>query len=127
MYKTIEQTRTLLDRIKMEIFGVTFSIRCEVDNKSNNDGGRLFLQAVYTSKCNKSQEVKEWHGRKYYLSDYMTKDEIVKTAYVAFESAVQHEVMEGFTVDGIVLFNPHINFEELLKVSQKEVKRDEVV
>jgi hypothetical protein len=32
--------------------------------------------------------------------------------------------MEGFKVDNIILFNPHINFEELLKISDKEITRD---
>lgn len=39
------------------------------------------------------------------------------------EKAVIHEVMEGFTVDGKVLFNPHVNFEELLTISDREVTR----
>jgi hypothetical protein len=53
----------------------------------------------------------------------MPADEIMKTAYGAFKMAVEHEAMEAFKVDGIILFNPHINFEELLKVSHKEIKR----
>jgi hypothetical protein len=53
----------------------------------------------------------------------MTDDEVVKTAYVAFEAAVKHEILEGFKVDGKILFNPHVNFEALLTVSDKEVFR----
>lgn len=121
MYKTIQETRDLLKRIKMSLFGKEFKIRCEVDNK--NDGGRLFIQVVYDNACNKTGVEQEWHGRKYYLSDYMTQDEVVKTCFVAFQACINHEVMEGFTVDNIVLFNPHVNFEELLKISNKEVKR----
>lgn len=119
--KSVEQIRTLLKRIRINIFGMEFSIRCEIDNKF--DAGRIFLQVVYFAICNKEAKVQEWHGRKFYLSDYMTDDEIIKTSYSAFKTAVEHEVMEAFTVDGIVLFNPHINFEELLKISHKEIKR----
>lgn len=121
--KSLQEIRRLLQRIKLSIFDKEFSIRCEIDNKY--DAGRIFLQIVYKAKCTKTGEEQEWHGRKFYLSDHMTDDEVVKTAYTAFESSVKHETMEGFTVDGIVLFNPHINFEELLKVSNKEIKRDE--
>lgn len=53
----------------------------------------------------------------------MTDDEVVKTAYCAFEAAVKHEVMEGFKVDGKILFNPHMNFEALLSISDKEIYR----
>ena len=123
--KSLIQMRELLKRVKMTLFDKEFTIRCEVDNKF--DAGRIFLQVVYNSKCNKSGVEQEWHGRKFYLSDYMTNDEIIKTSYVAFESAVKHEIMEGFTVDGIVLFNPHVSFEELLKISNKEIKREDVI
>lgn len=52
-----------------------------------------------------------------------TDDEIVKTVYAAFELTVKHEIMEGFKVDGTELFNPHLNFEELIKISNREVSR----
>ncbi len=113
----------MVDRITMSCFGVSFRLRAEHDNEFPN--GRIFIQVVYDSPCTKTGEVKEWHGRKWYLSKHMTDDEIVKTAYVAFESCVKHEVMEGFKVDGITLFNPHASFEELLKVSGLEVSRKE--
>lgn len=108
-------------RITMSCFGTQFRLRIEKDNEYNP--GRLFMQVIYNAPCTKTGEVKEWHGRKYYLSSYMLMDEIVKTAYVAFESCVKHEIMEGFKVDGKVLFNPHVHFEELLKISDKEVQR----
>lgn len=57
----------------------------------------------------------------------MTDDEIVKTAWCAFEAAVKHEIMEGFKVDGKILFNPHLNFEALLSISHLEVKRKEEI
>jgi hypothetical protein len=53
----------------------------------------------------------------------MSDDEIVKTCFTALEQAIKHEVMEGFKVDGIVLFNPHVNYTELLKISNREITR----
>ena len=44
--------------------------------------------------------------------------------YEAFKATIEHEIMENFKVDGIILFNHHINFEELLKISNNEVKRN---
>ncbi len=114
------KVQELVDRISMEIFGQKFGIILERDKVNQK---RLYVQAVYTAPCTNSGEIEDWKGRKYYLSDFMTEDEVIKTCYVAFEQAVKHEVMEGFKVDGTILFNPHINFEELLKVSHKEVKR----
>lgn len=121
MHNSIQDTRDLLKRIKMSMFGKKFTIRCEVDNIYED--GRVFLQVVYFAACTKTGEEQEWHGRKWYLSNYMTKDEVVKTCFTAFKAVIEHEIMEGFTVDNKVLFNPHVDFEELLKISDKEIKR----
>jgi len=114
---------SLTQRCTLSCLGVMFGIRVEND-LINTQTGRVFIQIQYDSVCTKSGSIESWNGRKYYLSEYMTDDEIIKTIYVAFESAVKHELMEGFKVDNIILFNPHINFEELLKISHKEVKRN---
>lgn len=127
--ESLESIQKLLDRISMSLFGIQFKIRCEVDNKyrlvfsDKKLNGRIFIQIVFNAHCQKENMIKEWAGRKYYLSGYMTEDEIVKTAYVAFENTVKHEILEAFKVDGIILFNPHVNFEELLKINFLEVSR----
>lgn len=119
----------LLKRVTLNILGTKMNLRIFWDMKARwKEGGaepRVFLQIeyhAYDSKDN-SGVYRLWSGRKWYLSEYMTDDEIVKTAYAAFEAAVKHEVMEGFKVDGVTVFNPHLNFEELIKISHKEVKR----
>lgn len=116
-----ERVESIVKRISFKIFGKEFTIIVSEDKEFEN--GRIYLQASYSAECTITGEPENWKGRKFYLSQYMTDDEIVKTAYVACEAAVKHEVMEGFKVDGIILFNPHINFEELLKISHREVKR----
>ena len=115
------RVKNITSRISLSCLGKQFWFRVEHDNEFEN--GRVFLQIVYDSPCSHTGQEKGWHGRKFYLSRHMTDDEIVKTAYAAFEACVRHEVMEGFKVDNITLFNPHINFEELLKISHKEIKR----
>lgn len=121
----IEKVKAVTGRISMNIFNTEFRIRVERDNKRPIDG-RIFIQVVFDAPCEKTGEVQEWHGRKWELSDAMTTDEIVKTAYSAFKAAVEHEALEAFKVDGIKLFNPHVDFEELLKISHKEVRREEI-
>jgi len=117
----IDRAKQIISRITASCFGTDFKIRVEHDKEFEN--GRIYLQVFYEAPCTHTGKIDNWNGRKWYLSKHMLDDEIVKTAYVAFESAVKHEIMEGFKVDGIILFNPHINFEELLKISDKEVKR----
>ena len=115
------RVKSITRRISMECLGKTIGIRVEYDNEFEN--GRVFLQCTYSCPCIKTGNMEEWHGRKWYLSRHMTDDEIIKTAYTAFEACVKHEIMEGFRVDGKILFNPHINYEELLLISNKEIKR----
>lgn len=120
---SLKKTQVIAQRLQMSVFGTEFSLRVERDN-NDPENGRVFLQACYMAPCTKTQELKEWHGRKWYLSDYMTEDEIIKTAWCAFEAAVKHETMEGFKVDGVILFNPHVDYNALLEISNQEVSRD---
>jgi hypothetical protein len=106
--------------------GTYFSVQIEYDKKAYKymkSKARLYLQIWYNARCIKTGKYELWHGRKWYLSDYMTEDEIVKTAFAAFKATVEHEVMETFKVKGKPVFNPHIDFKELLKISDKEVTR----
>lgn len=111
----LNRVNKLISRIQVNILGTEFTFRVvELD--------RCFIQVVYAATCTKTGQPDIYRGRKWFLSQYMTNDEIVKTAYLAIETAVKHEILEGFKVDGKSLFNPHLDFEELLKVT-KEVKR----
>lgn len=119
---TIEKVRDTISRITMKCLGNEMIFRIDADTL----GTRLFMQVMYRTVCTKTGKEEYFRGRKWYLSQYMTEDEVIKTAYAAFEAAVKHEVMEGFKVDGIILFNPHINYEELLTVSHREISRNQI-
>jgi len=127
----LEEIRKIANSITMKCVNILFNLHVEYDMKyqrvlPNGDiDARIFLQVSYLAPCTNTGKLELWKGRKYYLSDYMTEDEIVKTAYVAFEQAVKHEVMEGFKKNGVIVFNPHVNHEELIKVSHLEVRREE--
>lgn len=113
--------RLLISHITFTCLEKEFSFIVSNDLTYNTE--RVFIQVRYNSKCNKTGEKETWKGRKWYLSEYMTEDEVVKTAYTACETAVKHEIMEGFKFDDIIVFNPHVNFRELLSISHKEIKR----
>lgn len=132
----INRVKQLLKRVELKCLEKTFNILIKQDDKyteaiSNFPStqhipyeGRVYIQLEYNSACNKDGENDYWKGRKWYLSEHMTDDEIIKTCYAAFEACVKHEIMEGFKVDGKMLFNPHINFEALLSISDKEITRN---
>jgi len=45
--------------------------------------------------------------RKWMLSQFMTKSEVVRTCYLAAQQAELHECAENFKLNGAMLFNPH--------------------
>lgn len=120
----LQQVKLLCIHITMEVMGMPLRLRIQRDCLYPLTG-RVFLQVVYDAPCTKTGNMQEWHGRKWYLSEHMTEDEVIKTAYAAFKAAVEHEVMEGFKICGTVLFNPHVDYKALLAVSHQEVKREQ--
>jgi len=117
------RVRLLLSRVKLECLSKSFDIIIETD-KIN--GSRVYIQLGYWSRCCKTGNEENWKSRKWYLSEFMTDDEIIKTCYSAFRMCIEHEILEGFKVDGKILFNPHINFEKLLEISTEEVVRNSI-
>jgi len=121
--KTLKDIRAIVQLCSASVLDtpVTFFVARDLKHPKT---GRIFIQCKYQSKCTKSGELKTWNGRKWYLSDYMSEDEIVKTAYAAFRATIEHEIMEGFKFEGIRVFNPHLSFRELLKISHLETFRE---
>ena len=47
--------------------------------------------------------------RKWYVSSFACKAEVVRTAYKAVEAAVLHEAQEEFLYRGSAIYNPHLD------------------
>jgi hypothetical protein len=58
------------------------------------------------------------NGRKWVISNHMTKSEVVQTAFKAILTAMEHEIREEFSYKGEAIFGPHFDVEELLRVAQ---------
>lgn len=121
----LEQMRAFFEgnQLNMNCLGIPFTLKISRDDKF---GDRIYLQIIYTSVCSKSKKLETYKGRKFYLSVHMTADEVMKTAYLAFETAVKHEILEGFQIRGTPLFNPHTPYNELIKISHIEKRRNYV-
>lgn len=48
-------------------------------------------------------------GRKWYLSYYMIEQEVERTAFLALQQAVIHEMCENYKFSGYAIRHPHIN------------------
>ena len=118
--KWLKRIKKLTSHMSFALFGQKLYSYVSRDKKW---GKRVYMQMFYTSPCTKTSEIKEWRGRKWYLTPYMTESEVVFTAWAAFEAAVKHETMEGFRFDNQTVINPHVNFRKLLEISPNEVQR----
>lgn len=128
--KELNRVRVLMTRVQIGFMGQKMQFVVSWDKELTPDRldtiayePRVYIQIEYSAPDTKTGENGSWKGRKWYLSKWMTDDEIVKTAYLAFRTCIEHEVLESFTVDGVRIFNPHVSFEELIKVAHTEVKR----
>jgi len=61
-----------------------------------------------------------WRGRKWLLSPHMCVSEVVRTAYKAMQTAVEHEVNERFLYKGVAVFDPHRNIDLLIEIADSK-------
>lgn len=121
---TLAQVKLLVSTLSASVPGMEVTFTATRDLKRPEDG-RVFIQCSYDALCTVSGLPRTWKGRKWYLSDHMTEDEVVKTCYAAFKAAVEHEVMEGFKVNGQRVFNPHTPYQVLMQAAAVEMFRGE--
>lgn len=75
-----------------------------------------YLQVQATEPCVETGEMHTWRGRKWFLSPYMTRSEVVQTAFLAVMVAIEHETRATFTYQGEAIFSPHYNVDRLVEL-----------
>lgn len=58
-------------------------------------------------------------GRKWNLSPYMVKSEVVQTVWAAYEAWVIHEARESFKYKGVAIFGPHFDADALVEIADR--------
>ena len=102
--KSEAEFRAILDQISFGSW--KFQLRTE--------GERTFLRVADPSGvCNVSGQPLPWAGRWHPLSPWMTKSEVVQTAFHAAKTAMEHEIRERFKYRGRTVFGPHFNVDLL--------------
>jgi len=76
-----------------------------------------YLQVSFEGTCSVTGRVTEQKGRKWMLSNHMTRSEFVQTAFLAVKQAMEHEVREEFQYYGEPVYRPHFDVEELWELS----------
>lgn len=105
--RTLESIKELVNHIKFK----DWTFRVEDKN------GCPFLQVIFMDKCSVSGKEEPQHCRKWTLSYHMVDCEVIRTAFKAVQTAMEHEVQEQFTYKGARIFNPHLNLDSLVDVA----------
>jgi len=88
-------------------------------------GDLFYMQARFPEPDLVTGVVEMQHGRKWILSKYMTKSEVVTTAFKAVITAEEHEIREKFRYNGRMIFGPHFDIDALWSVARQiEVRED---
>lgn len=82
------------------------------------DAGVPYLQVSFKAKCPTNGFMQEWQGRKWQLHQHMDKSDIVRTAFKAVMTAMEHEARENFLYRGRPIFGPHQDIDALWEASQ---------
>lgn len=107
----IERLDTILKKIKYNKDGWEF--------RSGVMGDGFFIQIRFDAIDINTGVVQLQSGRKWYISKFMTKSEVVQTAFYACLKAEEHECREQFTYDGEAVFCPHYSIDELHEFSKR--------
>ena len=83
------------------------------------EGGPILLKV-----CFEDDSGVRWSGRKWYISRWSTKSEVIQTALKAVLTAEEHEAREKFLYQGKAIFGPHIDTDALLRASSKTEVRE---
>jgi hypothetical protein len=81
-----------------------------------DDDGKRYLQAAFPTVDSYTGQIDMQTTRKWLLSPYMTKSEIVQTCFKLVMTAVEHETREAFKYTGCRVFGPHFDVEALAQL-----------
>jgi len=88
-------------------------------------GDLFYLQVCFYAPDMKTHDPSLQRGRKWHLSHYMTKSEVVCTAMKAVLTAEEHEARESFRYRGRTVFGPHLNIDALWETARFIDVRDD--
>lgn len=110
----------ILNKITYARHGGTWSLKLCLD------GTRYYLQ-VHCAGIAGSTDPDDgpWTGRKWLLSPYMVRSEIIRTAYKAVIAAEEHEIQEKFKYRDCTVMGPHMHMDELVDLIQAKKLHDE--
>ena len=80
--------------------------------RSGEDDGQMWIQACDTKLGDVA------NGRKWRISQFSTKSELVQTCFMAYLAWLEHEARENFTYKDEAIFGPHFDVEALVGLAK---------
>ena len=107
----------LLQRIDFKFFDHSFRFKV----MSKGDG--FLIQVETIMKDVLTGEASLQKGGKHYVSKHAIDSEVIFKGFKACKDFATHELHKAFRVDGVQVFDPHVDFESLLE-ALRYMKRD---
>lgn len=109
--QTLESLQTIANKMKFKdwIFRI-----------GDKTGSTPFLQIQFWDNDIQTGEPALQNCRKWQLSYHMVNSEIIRTARKALHAAMEHEIDEQFSFDGVMLFHPHHDLEAMVEFCKKK-------
>lgn len=79
-------------------------------------GSYMYLQAEFPEKSIATGEIEIQKTRKWFLSEHMTKSEVVQTAWKLVLTSIEHEAREAFKYKERRIFGPHFDVDSLHRI-----------
>lgn len=117
---TLEEIQSIFDDI--QFLDREFRITSE---ESKDGKKRYFAQLIYyeADVDSANRKIEKQSARKWYISPFSTKTEVVETAYAMCLRSAKHIVREWFKYKGYRVMSPHFDIEARVQLC-KEGKYD---
>lgn len=79
----------------------------------------VFLQASYLEKDVNTGDTERQYTRKWIVTPFMTKSEVVQTAFKCVLTSAEHRVREWFRYQDKPIFGPHFDVDDLVQLQQR--------
>jgi len=117
--KSRQEIQGILDKIELKGIFKSWKIVLKADGLDAKGNERWTLQLLGRSPCSVTGEMEDWSGRKFFITQFMCHNEIVRTAKMAFDRAVEHERDEYFQYDGVAVDTPHKNYKLIVRMAKE--------
>jgi hypothetical protein len=115
--KSLEDIQSIVRQVSLHgpLAGYSFIIR--------DTHGGIVLQATYLEADILTEVPEAQVTRKWLISPYATKSEIVQTAFKCILTSMEHRIREHFQYRGKRVFGPHFDVDDLYAICDRLDRR----